>query len=320
MIAAKLLQLCRQFYSVVNPRRESTHRNWSAFSVKQYANDLISEALDKDDPLMISRLGSSELACLENFRGVCDSSVPHNCISYIKGNTPAWWWNQRVIDQLHRASGFFPPDEIGATRFCELMIQDIKQIDILGSWLRAEQQFAEELQNSKYVVLEDIEPFFCNRPWTWGLRGKKVLVVHPFDKTIESQYRKRSQLFPNDLLPEFELSTLRSVQSIAGEKTPFRDWFSALDHMKKEVEAREFDVCIIGCGAYGLPLAAHVKRIGRKAIHLGGVTQLLFGIIGKRWETYIVYPYKNLFNEHWVRPKLDERPRNAGMVEKGCYW
>ena len=26
----------------------------------------------------------------------------------------------------------------------------------------------------------------------------------------------------------------------------------------------------LGCGAYGFPLAAHVKRMGKKAIHMGG--------------------------------------------------
>lgn len=43
----------------------------------------------------------------------------------------------------------------------------------------------------------------------------------------------------------------------------------------------EYDVCLIGCGAYGFPLAAHAKRTGHKAIHLGGSLQLLFGIAGK---------------------------------------
>ena len=33
---------------------------------------------------------------------------------------------------------------------------------------------------------------------------------------------------------------------------------------------------------YGFPLAAEIKRMGRIAIHLGGVTQIMFGVIGSR--------------------------------------
>ncbi len=104
------------------------------------------------------------------------------------------------------------------------------------------------------------------------------------------------------------------------KKTPYRDWFEALDYMKEEIEKKKFDVCILGFGAYGFPLAAHVKRMGKKAIHLGGVTQMLFGIKGKRWEDYSFYPYTNLFSEHWVRPSDKERPDNALKVENACYW
>jgi hypothetical protein len=121
-------------------------------------------------------------------------------------------------------------------------------------------------------------------------------------------------------LPDFELKTIKAVQTVAGEKSEHSSWFTALDYMKIQMDAIDYDVAIIGCGAYGLPLAAHAKRKGKKAIHLAGVTQLLFGIKGKRWENYIVWPYKNLFNDHWIRPGEHERPQNAQVVEGACYW
>ena len=40
--------------------------------------------------------------------------------------------------------------------------------------------------------------------------------------------------------------------------------------MIKEIQMHEFDVCLIGCSAYGLPLAAAVKNMGKQAIHIGG--------------------------------------------------
>jgi hypothetical protein len=93
--------------------------------------------------------------------------------------------------------------------------------------------------------------------------------------------------------------------------------------MKCEIDKADFDVCLIGCGAYGFPLAAHVKRMGRKAVHFGGSLQLLFGIKGKRWEDpnyNPVYNYAKLMNEHWIRPDESEKPSIASKVENACYW
>jgi hypothetical protein len=93
--------------------------------------------------------------------------------------------------------------------------------------------------------------------------------------------------------------------------------------MKSEINKQDYDVCLIGCGAYGFPLAAHVKRMGKKAIHMGGSLQLLFGIKGKRWENSNynpIYNYSKLMNEHWVYPGEEEKPQNAASVEGGCYW
>ncbi len=50
----------------------------------------------------------------------------------------------------------------------------------------------------------------------------------------------------------------------------FKDWFDAFEYMKAEINKSNYDICILGCGAYGFPLAAHVKRMGKKAIHMGG--------------------------------------------------
>lgn len=88
--------------------------------------------------------------------------------------------------------------------------------------------------------------------------------------------------------------------------------------MTEEALKRDFDVAIIGCGAYGFPLAARLKAAGKQAIHLGGAVQIMFGIIGARW--YAVPEVRKLFNEHWVHPATDEVPENAKIVEGGCYW
>lgn len=314
------LKIARKIYTVANPESAAFGRNWSLFPQKEYANNLIYKELAADKPSMISRLGSNELNCIINYLGVTFPENYRSSKNFIKGKSPAWWWEQWIIDQMCDAAGFFPKETELLCRFSEMMLVDLNYVDILGSWLKEEGFVKPGLMHAKNVMLEDLEPFFCLKPWTMALKGKRVLVVHPFEKTIRKQYERRDLIFPDELLPEFHLLTLKAVQSHGDGDTPFDNWFDALDWMKNEIEKIDFDICILGCGAYGFPLGAHIKRMGKKAIHLGGVTQLLFGIKGKRWEEYVVYPYANLFNEHWVRPAEDEKPKNIKIVEDGCYW
>ena len=121
------------------------------------------------------------------------------------------------------------------------------------------------------------------------------------------------------VLPQFKsLETIKAVQTIAGNDSQFSDWFGALDFMKAEIDKKDFDIAIIGCGAYGFPLAAHVKRMGKKAIHLGGPTQMLFGIKGKRWIEND--KFGTIINDYFVLPSDEDKIMNAAKVEKGCYW
>lgn len=312
------LKVCRKLY--IKTFVPSAYSINTCNQDPESASQIIQEYLMANKPCMLARFGSNELTCLCNYLSVKDQN--RNIIDYLTGKTFPWWWEPNIISQMHVCAGFFPPTIEMIEKFCELMLQDIPEVDILGSWLPMEQVFEKEMNNCHKMNLELINPYFSKIPWTSVIKGKKVVVVHPFAKTIEQQYKKRTLLFKDDLLPEFELRTIKAVQSIAGNKTGFNDWFEALDYMKHEIDKEDYDICLIGAGAYGFPLAAHVKRSGKKGIHLGGTLQLLFGIIGKRWEGHYndVYNYHQFFNEHWVRPGDDEKPTGVNKVEGACYW
>ena len=120
------------------------------------------------------------------------------------------------------------------------------------------------------------------------------------------------------MLPEFDLKTVRAVQSIAGTDCGFASWFDALDAMYEQAMATDFDVALLGCGAYGFPLAARLKMAGKTALHMGGVTQMLFGIKGRRWDDDPAA--SRLYNRYWIRPDPTEVPPGSAEVENGCYW
>jgi hypothetical protein len=273
----------------------------TTFLGTESSNSLIKQRILESQPLMVARHGSTEL-------------------HYVMKN--------RRFDQLCSNAGFFPCNEDLGQRFKETYFSGCKNIDVLAVWNYRRGGFLEErkifFDHSPSAQLADrrsLTPFLFEDPWSQALEGKSVLVVHPFSETISSQYGKRELLFSNqNVLPKFkDLKVIKAVQSIAGCECPFEDWFSALEHMKSQISAADFDIALIGCGAYGLPLAGHVKSLGKQAVHVGGALQLLFGIKGGRWDNGD--ENVNLFyNRHWVRPGERDRPSNYKSIENGCYW
>lgn len=292
------------------------------------ASELIYDLLLSGKPCMVARFGAFELNVVVNYCEV--SREKHSMWDFIRGNELQWWWNEFSQLKLQTNAGVFPMSHQLAARFSELMLEDMKQVDILGSWQRNEQILIDEycLKLQK-VTLMALEPYWAVKPWTRALEGKKVLVIHPFASLIESQYAEKRELLFQDkrVLPNFELKTLQAVQSIGGE-SDFKDWFEALDWMKTRMDATDYDIALIGCGAYGFPLAAHAKRMGKQSVHLGGALQLLFGIRGKRWDDPSYGretlqdkgSYLRLFNLNWVYPGEKYKPVHASDIENGCYW
>lgn len=271
-------------------------------------NQYIKDLLIKEEPFMVCRFGSSEL------------SATVETLSYQLGISKRL--NPSMVDIMCQNAGFFPKDEKLIIKYGKLMYEKCGQADLIGVWFNDMEDYVVKNhgKESQISYLRALEPWYSKDPWSARLKGKKVLVIHPFINTIERQYEKREFLFPGrDILPEFQLQTIRAIQTIAGQKDErFETWFDALWHMYEEAMKKDFDIAIIGCGAYGFPLAAMLKEAGKQAIHLGGATQLLFGIKGGRWDNHPVIG--KLYNEHWTRPDESETPKSFRKIEEGCYW
>lgn len=291
---------------------------------KEKIQKIIYDRIMEGKPLMAARFGSIELTSLDNTLMMKEK---RSNWGYISWKTEPNYFRERQAKALCNNAGFFPyPDKEMMFRFLDLMRKDMQEVDILGSWRYNERLFDKELINAQKVDRERMTPLLTDHPWTMALSGKKVLVVHPFADSILAQYHKRELIFTNkNILPTFDLKVMHAVQSQADSEVQFKDWFEALQYQKDMIDTYDYDVCLLGCGAYGFPLAAHCKRRGKQAIHLGGVLQLLFGIIGKRWETEEIYqttyPYLPTYqNEYWIRPSKNEKPKGGDTVEEGCYW
>lgn len=266
----------------------------------------IRDLLQTKAPAMVARFGSVEI------KGVLYPRMPWPIRKLMHG---------RVFSSMQNNAGFFSISNEAMEKFSKLMIEDMQLLDILGSWRIEEMLLQKQFHKAVRIELKGLEPYLSAHPWSAVLEGRKVLVVHPFNTTIERQYHDKGHLLFSDkkVLPKFKsLETIKAVQTIAGNKQEFDDWFMALDSMKAAIDSKDYEVAILGCGAYGFPLAAHIKRMGKQAVHLGGATQILFGIKGLRWDSHPVI--SKLYNEHWVRPAPEDVPSGATKVENGCYW
>lgn len=279
----------------------------------------ISEMIRGDKPFMVGRLGSTELRAILRHRVTKEKKLLGRNLALITIGSPPV-----PFRLLHRKlafdSGFYPVTPRALDKFSELMMDSMRQVDLLGSWVEGESYFADELAHTKVTDLGNLEPFWSDNPWTQSLEGLRVLVVHPFAESISRQYAShQGEIFArSELLPAFGLQTMKAVQSLGGPDPRFTTWFDALDWMTDEALDARFDVAIVGCGAYGFPLSARLKQSGSKVIHLGGFTQILFGIRGRRWDADP--RFARLFNDYWVRPAPHEVPYNAVNLGQNSYW
>ena len=273
------LKFLRRIYAIFFGR--SKNRKQERIEVADEASSfIVYDALMSDQACMIAGFRSTEFNCLVNYRAVKDNTRSY--LKYIKGKIPSWWWDKSITKNLCLFGTFFPKEESKIEQFCELLEHDMVEVDVLFSRLSYEGLFHKELANSKKINFELLNPYFTKIRWTQALKGKKVLIIHPLAVIIQQQYLKRNLLLKNYLLPSFELKILQPSLSIAENTVLFKDWFAVLENLKSEIDRHDYEICLIGdCGAYGFPLAAHVKRSGKKSIELGGNLQLLFGIRDK---------------------------------------
>lgn len=273
----------------------------------QEGNDFIARSIDR--PCAIGKIGSGEMAALRHFLRRADS----------KGfcEFPEW-----QVNNLYRIAGVYPPEARVFSRFCKTYAEALTSLDLLAVWFNwgeraAKQRFA---SHAAVTALRALEPYYHNQPWSQHLVGKRVLVVSPFTDTIQAQYKRRARVWQAkpQLLPDCELLTLRSPLSAFLAPPPYEDWFAALTAMREQMALMSFDVAIIGAGAWSLPLVAHAKSLGACAVHLGGSTQVLFGVKGGRWDSSP--EISSFYNDAWSRPLLSETPQNVHLIEGGCYW
>lgn len=171
-----------------------------------------------------------------------------------------------------------------------------------------------------------LEPYYLppgTFTWMSALKGKRVLILHPFVHTFQRQIEHLQLLYPDrSWFEDCTFQFLSPPMTLAGNHG-HQDWKEheeqCFQQIREHHTTHPFDVALVGAGGYGMLLCHRIiQEFGTHVMYIGGALQLFFGVIGKRWFTN-----KNvtaLMNPHWTRPVREDQPRDFKRVERGCYW
>jgi len=306
---------------LMSPRsgRKSCFQDVNPAAILRY-NGIISTALNREAPCAIGKVGTTELMGLEYLDRRIQLPWPRS----------ASW--HRPAHRLYMCSGVFPPTEEIFLAWAKTYREALGQVDVVGQWQPANtylakyedaclHEYAPGAERCGGALVSPLQPL---APWVQELLAFRWLVITPFVETAKSQLAKLPSLgiYPTESADK--LAQLRKTISFLASP-PFAymqppqepDWMTTLNKMKSSMGKMDFDLALIGAGAWSLPLAAHAKAMGKKAIHLGGVTQLLLGIRGGRYDQSGIYSRDN---SAWRNPLPAETPINCGLMENGAYW
>jgi len=149
------------------------------------------------------------------------------------------------------------------------------------------------------------------------IKNKKVLVISSFGKLIKKQYDSGNINKIYDNFPIIEKLITFQFPYCFLNSGPHNNYYETLESVFQEIKNIDFDIVLLGCGAYA-PLLSHKIDIELKkdSICLGGKITTLFGILSKRDKKNEI-----IFNEHWITEIPDEfKPENYKAIEGGCYW
>ena len=279
---------------------------------KDQVQSTIHNLIQSNQPFLVSRFGSEELIWYLKYKYLSGNFF-YRAYNYVTCKLDFWKYSDRII----QSRVIIPVSEKSTKFFIRKLDMAIPEIDLLGSWLKMEGDKHVKLKCNKFGFFCDLDPFFVENPWTLSLKGKKVLIIHPMVEDIKFQYEKRDLLFEVPTLPECEL---KFIEAKFFDDPAFSGCEEIYAYYLNELNKFDFDIALIGCGPLGMPLAAEIKQMGKQAIHLGGATQLIFGIMGNRWmsEDFLNGAYIKLLNEHWIFPR--KKPSWANTLENACYW
>lgn len=232
--------------------------------------------------------------------------------------------SQGIKTQAYTNAGVYPlNDESQLNTFHEENLKSFKNADVFltGEQLKDFERNIINYTNPNLQVRKASD--LINNGLAKKINKKKILIVSPFKKTIDKQIKKDNHIFT-----ENEIVTYEAAQAIAGN-TPHTCFKESLLIMKQDISSIDFDLALLSCGGYAIPLCSFIKNLNKGAIYIGGELQRFFFIRGRRWAQQnlkltnvgleVIFEDFNK-DEKWTNLSDSEYPKNWESIEAGAYW
>jgi hypothetical protein len=231
-----------------------------------------------------------------------------------------------------KQQGIFPHDREFYRSYSKFYIENTRNLDCLGICY-----YPMELSVLKYYNLKNKQIFYVQQEpdrsvpdnpkncYLQYFRGKKLLIICPFagllaeranQTTFEGVWQKTGKKW-------FYPKSVDAMEFPYGFSPETQKAYPSILELLREITERlhktDFDIALIAAAGLAIPLASHIKSMGKIAIDLGGHLQFLFGVIGKRWRDHPEVGEK-YFTEYWIDMPARYKPQQTDVCDRGAYW
>jgi hypothetical protein len=312
-------------------RKFPDYSKMSQFKDNDVLYAYILSAFESDKPFIIPRIPATE------------NRIAHIGDLMLNTGIMTNEMNQVIQGQLHplkTIAGILVKNSDHVIEYSQKYMEAFRNCELYAGWEKHGEMYMHISQSHDYMTdkfadkrmiwasIYDIFNYIYATPWTHALRGKRVLIISAFADSIMEKIPIRDQIYDGvDLFPGCTFQVIRPPQTQGalpdGKSPETEEYFGVhLAEFEKQLdEIRDtYDIALVSCGGYGNLVCNHIFKSGKSAIYVGGVLQMYFGILGKRWYKTANDNIQLFINEHWSRPKENEKPNGISQIEGGCYW
>lgn len=276
-------------------------------------SSLVRNGISDSRPFFLSRIGGSDTNALVDFLALPrgdDSSLERHLnvhLPIVKRYNGFYSFRDQkadYLDYLDLIKGIYlssPLSMVGGFQLLSIMFPDSinpvfvrNEFENKDAYIRLIQElFSSASPKRAYYPYGYVERFLQGefnllRDLEASLSGKRVLVVSPFSESIQSNFSRRFEFFKDYSYPDFDMVPLATPITYSGlprEFYPHETWEDTVESLKQQLRNLNFDIALMSCGSYALPLGECISaELGRSAIYVGGILQLFFGVMGRRYE------------------------------------
>jgi hypothetical protein len=184
-------------------------------------------------------------------------------------------------------------------KFCNMYLKAFENCELFLGWdIQGEYSRSHDIIKNKYnkkiiwANMLDIFHYIYKTPWTISLKGKRILIISPFDITEKIPIREK--IYGIDLFPECEIinivSQVQDIDSI----------YEKLDMIKDN-----YDIALVSCKGYSNMICNYIYENHKKSsIYVGNVLGMYFGIISSQWIKDRPDILKLFMNSYWSLEEL----------------